>query len=854
MTTRMLSAACARVPAAAGRMFGLLSLASLALVAGAGLSHAAPFVWDNDGDRLDDRIESVHLVGYAFSFEDADTLLRQRIDVTRAGVDLLFGVYVVYEQPPGDADRVALALLGMPVLHRFEAVSAYRSIATFAQADAAAELPGVERIEAVPLVHPLVRDGAATIAARDETETVFPTWAAQGSDDGEGVVVAILDTGINDAPDGSYPGHEALIGRCLGGATVLSADSSFNTPRDGSTNPVDRGGPATLAHGTHVAGIILGSGGPSGFARGVAPAARFVDVKALSDLGTGVAIAEALDWCIHNRDRDWGAGAAWHGIDVINLSLSSTDLTDGNDLASRLATRAAELGVVVVASMGNDAKSEHVPSPAGGDGVLAVGAMDAQRSPGPGDDGVAAFNNLGPRASDGDAVEVDELKPDVLAPGVAVLAADGDLGSSGGEYRRGSGTSAAAAFVSGAVALLRSRRPELDPAAIGTLLRSTGDRALAAQAPGDGGADPRWRSTIGFGCVDLSAAGLEAEDSTVTQVVRVTLASDGTSLTAGVTTQRERGAAFLVFERAPDAGGVPGAFAPRDSAAAQGTSGLAAFDHRETYTWNTSIAPAERGQAFWYRAAWTEHGTRHVSPARRFVLPAGAPAVTLEFTIVHNAYDSDLDGAFVLGSAPAVFIPLPGSSAAWQSDWVTGIPTSGNVAWSFRVPLALAQLGGQPPPAPGTPWQLQLDEGGFLNRHGRLIELRAIVHGASGDETVEGGPIPLVTLEGSTVFAVIPYEVAGVGSVPTAGALRAMPNPARPGASVSFSIGSEGATEVAIFDLAGRRVGLVPLVAGPEGARGTWSARDASGAALAPGVYLARAARGAAARIVLLGP
>jgi hypothetical protein len=635
---------------------------------------------------------------------------------------------------------------------------------------------------------------------------------------------------------------------------VLSADSSLNTPRDGSTNPVDRGGPATLAHGTHVAGIILGNGGPTGFARGVAPAARFVDVKALSDLGTGVAIAEALDWCIHNRDRDWGAGEAWRGLDVINLSLSSTDLTDGNDLASRLANRVAELGVVVVASMGNDAKPAHVPSPAGGDGVLAVGAMDAQRSPGPGDDGVAAFNNLGPRASDGDGVAVDELKPDLLAPGVAVLSADGDLGSAGDGYRRGSGTSAAAAFVSGAVALLRSRHPALDPAAIGSLLRSTAGRALAAQAPGNGGADPRWRSTIGFGCVDLTAAGLEAADSTITQVVRVTLASDGTGLTAGVTTQRERGAAFLVLERAPDVGGLPGTFVPRDSAAAQGTATLAAFDQRETYTWNAPIAPGDRGVAYWYRAAWTENGARHASPARRFVLPSGAAAVTLEFTIVHNAYDSDLDGAFVLGGAPAVTIPLPGSNAAWRSDWVTGISTSGNVAWSFRVPLALEQLGGQPPPAPGTPWQLQLDEGGFLNRHGRLVELRAIVHGASGDAYVEGGPIPLVTLEGSTVFAVIPYEVAGVGSVPGPGSLRAMPNPARPGASVSFSIGTGSGSEVAIFDLAGRRVGIVPLVAAPEGARGTWSARDASGAALAPGVYLARAARGAATRIVLLGP
>src|SRR5262245_23652883 len=410
---------------------------------------AGPFIWDDDDDKIDDRIESVHLLGYQFSFEQGDSTLRQRIDVSRLGLDLVYGVYVVYDHDPTNADLTALASLGMPVLHRLRAVPVVRSAATFVQVQLAANsLPGVERVEAIPLLYSVVRDAVASVGVRDASERVFPTWAGDGGGDGEGFVVAILDSGINDQPVNSYPGHESLIGRCLGGAEFVHADSLLDTPRNGSTNPVDHGDELTRGHGTHVAGIILGSGGASGFARGVAPGARFVDVKVLNDLGQGTGVAEAIDWCISNRARNWNGDANYAGIDVLNLSLSSLDLTDGNDVASRVAHRAVELGMVVVASMGNESLDHYCPSPAGGDDVLAVGAWDVQRTPEASDDLYPSFNDQGPRASDGDNDTYDEQKPDLLAPGVAVLSADGDLSSNGAQYRRLSGTSMSAAVVS----------------------------------------------------------------------------------------------------------------------------------------------------------------------------------------------------------------------------------------------------------------------------------------------------------------------------------------------------------------------------------------------------------------------
>jgi serine protease len=211
---------------------------------------------------------------------------------------------------------------------------------------------------------------------------VFPTFATNAPGvGGHGVVVAFLDTGINDAGEGGYPGHEALAGRCLGGGLFITPDSLSQTPRNGSVNPADHGGQATHSHATHVAATAVGAGGPGGYAAGVAPLARFVDVKVLNDAGSGVAVPEALDWCISNRARDWGSlDPDERGIDVINLSLSSPDESDGQDLAAQLAARAVQLGIVVVASMGNDGLAGHVPSPAGCDGVIAVGAWNDARA------------------------------------------------------------------------------------------------------------------------------------------------------------------------------------------------------------------------------------------------------------------------------------------------------------------------------------------------------------------------------------------------------------------------------------------------------------------------------------------
>ena len=826
---------------------------------------AAPFIWDQDEDRIDDRIETVHVLGYTLAFEQGDSLLRKRIDVSRTAGVLAFGVYVTFQQPPTDADILALAALGMPVLHRYEEIAALRSVATFPQVEAAAALPGIERIEALPILYPVLREAAAGAGVRDPQERVFPTWSGMGMPSGHGVVVAILDTGINDAPEGSYPGHESLVGRCLGGAVFTSGDSTLDTPRDGSVNPSDHGGSTTRTHGTHVAGIVLGSGGATGFAMGVAPQARFVDVKVLNDLGVGTGVAEALDWCIHNRARDWG-DPQHTGIAVINLSLSSLDATDGGDLASRLADRAVAHGMVVVASIGNEGRDHYVPSPAGGDRVLAIGAFDGQRTALNDDDLFASFSTYGPRASDGDADAADEAKPDLLAPGVAVLSANGDLVTDGAQYQRLSGTSMAAAFVSGAAALLRSAYPALTPGQIADVLRATGQRSLGAVPGGVGGPDPGWYSPIGFGALDLHAALLELAQPTRSQVRRLELRADAGQIAVVLRTQRELGAAHFVFERAVDASGLPGTFAPYDSVPAAGDGSLADGTNLQSYVRVWSVPGNERGVPFWYRISYTEGAARHDGPARRFVGPTGPPAATVEVTIVHNAYDNDVDAAIEVGggagseglagggaSPPAIAVPLPASGAAVASDWVTGTSSSGNIAWSFSVPIPQGVANAYLPPGPGQSWWLRVTEGGFLNRSGRVTQYRVIWHAPGGDQVFAGGPMPLQTFESATVYAAAPSAVVGVEAPAIAGGLRTGPNPIRGGATVTFALASAPDDDLRVFDLAGREVGRAHF-GGDHGAwQARWSAQDGAGRSLPAGLYFARAGSAGVARLVVLG-
>lgn len=850
-----------RAPALAERHLHARGLAALALAASllcvASFARAAqPFIWDQDTNGLDDRIETVNVLGFSASFQLGDTTLLQRIEVVRGVPGLIYGVYVRWDHTPTPLDFAKLTLLGMPILSNVQALPATRSIATFAQCSTATTLPGVERVEAVPLLYPETRDGSAAIGVRDPSARIFPTLAGVAPGlQGQGVVVAFLDTGVNDEPEGGYPGHEALAGRCVGGALFVSPDSFSQTPHSGSVNPADHGGQSTKSHATHVAGIAVGAGGAGGYASGVAPLAHYVDVKVLNDSGHGVAVPEALDWCIANRNRNWGNGDV--GIDVINLSLSSPDESDGQDLASQLAAYAVEQGIVVVASMGNDGLANHVPSPAAGDGVIAVGAWDVSRSPTPTDDTWPAFNNTGPRAPDVDGSSLDELKPDLLAPGVDVLSANGDLFTDGTRWQRLSGTSMSAAFVTGVCALLRQAVPSATPATIAEWLRTTARRPLAAAPAGSAGADPRWRSTYGTGLVDAYAAWLEATNgAAATQLRRLTLTSDDVAVHATLETGREVGITQLTLERAPDVGGAPGSYAAVQTFTAAGSPSLNGPTSGTSYPHTAVVPVEERGERFWYRASCVQSGVPVVTPAISFTSPGGPRIATLAITVVHDAYDADVEASVRAGhwtDGGPVF-ELPGTSAAVASDWVDGTSLTGSQAWTFEIPIPEGPASLFLPPSPGTPWTLSVTDAGSVSRSGRITDFRLTWHAPGGDQLTVGEPLPRQTLEGGTVEVRTPSATLGVGPVPLNLAARALPNPARAGGRVRLALPESAGDEARVYDVTGREITRLSLARVPAGREASWSTRDARGQALPAGVYLVRPRHGAATRVVLLGP
>ncbi|WP_282704202.1 type VII secretion-associated serine protease mycosin [Streptomyces sp. CC219B] len=292
------------------------------------------------------------------------------------------------------------------------------------------------------------------IRAKQWALEAMHTQEAWQTTKGEGVTVAVLDTGVDDE-------HPDLAGNVLAGKDLVGFGAQ-------------RGDRAWARHGTAMAGIIAGHGhgyaGADGV-MGIAPEAKILPVRVILEDGDsarakartsrGNALADGIRW------------AADHGADVINLSLGDDSKSAHPESAEDEAVQyALEKGVVVVASAGNGGeKGDRISYPAAYPGVIAATAVD----------------KFGTRAS----FSTRRWYATVSAPGVDVVIADPDR-----KYYEGWGTSAAAAFVSGAAALVKSAHPDLTPAQIKTLLEDT-----ARNAPAGGRDDSR-----GYGFVDPAAA------------------------------------------------------------------------------------------------------------------------------------------------------------------------------------------------------------------------------------------------------------------------------------------------------------------------------------------------------------
>jgi serine protease AprX len=286
-----------------------------------------------------------------------------------------------------------------------------------------------------------------------------------GAINGKGVTVAVLDSGI--APVGD------LAGRIVGFKDFVNGSSSA---------PYDDYG-----HGTHVAGIVAGSGasskgtGAKKTYRGIASHANIVGAKVLDGTGQGTvsdAIA-GIEWCIENK--------AAYNIRVINLSLG-TKVRESykTDPLCQAAERAVAAGIVVVATAGNHGKYASINSPGNDPAVITVGASNSNSTSRRSDDSITSYTSRGPAAIDA------TMKPDLVAPGnrVVSLRAPGSwidtnqpqtkvptseytTATGATAYAQISGSSMAAPAVAGAAALLLQVNPQMTPSSVKAALMAS---------------------------------------------------------------------------------------------------------------------------------------------------------------------------------------------------------------------------------------------------------------------------------------------------------------------------------------------------------------------------------------------
>ena len=293
---------------------------------------------------------------------------------------------------------------------------------------------------------------------------------------GRGVDVALVDSGVT-----AVPGLDGA------GKVVHGPDLSFES-QSADTRSLD-----TFGHGTHLAGIIAGrdagavpgASNPSGTFIGMAPDARIVSVKVADAYGaTDVSqVIAGIDWVVQHRDDP--------GLDirVLNLAFGASSAQSYLlDPLAHAAEQAWHRGIVVVVSVGNDGTGTgRLLNPAHDPYLIAVGAENNNGTTGLSDDTIPEFS------SRGDGVR----NPDVVAPGASVqsLRVPGSWidtqhpsGYLNERFFRGSGTSQAAAVVTGGVALLLQDRPGLTPDQVKALLRGTAVplRAADPQAQGKG--------------------------------------------------------------------------------------------------------------------------------------------------------------------------------------------------------------------------------------------------------------------------------------------------------------------------------------------------------------------------------
>ena len=266
---------------------------------------------------------------------------------------------------------------------------------------------------------------------------------AQAISQGEGVIVAVIDTGVQ-------LDHPVLAGSLTTiGKDFVDNDNVPNDDFDGLDNDGDGLIDEAAGHGTHIAGII----------HLVAPKAKIMPLRVLDSDGHGdeFSVGKAIEF------------AKEHGASIINLSLGSLYRSKFIEEEIKDAT---ESGILVVAAAGN----LNVPDPqypAGGACALAVASVGAN-------DVKSDFSNYGAYV-------------DVSAPGENIYSTFPISG-----FATWSGTSMATPLVAGQAALIRSKYPSLNPRQVAIWIAGTADVVDGLNLP--------FLGLLGHGRINIAAS------------------------------------------------------------------------------------------------------------------------------------------------------------------------------------------------------------------------------------------------------------------------------------------------------------------------------------------------------------
>ena len=445
----------------------------------------------------------------------------------------MVGMGVSYDVEVTEVQLRELASLGIVVVDTLESIN---SVLIGLQEVNLAE--SITNLSNVVMVH---QYGAVkfygdiqTPNVKARNSSIYPDAAWNFGVTGKGVNIAMVDTGV----DNEHPG---LVGKFVAGydavcylhtdPTCVAAGLGARET-DGSFDPDDGNQHGTACIGMSSATGIEADGSQSEF-YGSAPDSTLVDVRIGTDAGAGPfenyvleqefyeSAMNGIQWIIDNKDTAWaGVDESLHGIDIISLSWGITSHegggSDGSDMHSMILDVAMKEGIVVSVAAGNDGPDNDGLSGMGSSDLsITVGATDDGNTITRDDDTIASYSSRGPRRDNGDGNPLNELKPEVTAPGTNIIQAEGCVTSGGcnnllgadassNTYTsRGSGTSYAAPAVSGILALMIEANPNLTAFEMKEILKFTAERKGEPTQPE---VDPFWNRDFGWGLVDAYEA------------------------------------------------------------------------------------------------------------------------------------------------------------------------------------------------------------------------------------------------------------------------------------------------------------------------------------------------------------